>query len=177
MRGRFLNAFQIQNFPNIYAKGGDYWVVFVDQNPCESARDPKDPSKPDPLNQKAYKGTPTSPPHCTIRLHPQDFSSSPAKTRDLHFRYAVWIEKEHVDDTNAPRSGPPVGNYRTGQFPVERFVIDRLATARSHNGRTLRWWSDRSTSVTRTRSTDHIRPVRTHDFDGVKVRTFVFART
>ena len=107
---RALSPFKFRaplNFPKIDGKGGTYWVIFVDQNPCEPAPDPQNPSKPDPLNQKAYKGTPDDPPHCLIRLRPDDFRASTGRNLDLNFRYAVWVDKEHVADTDGPHVGPP----------------------------------------------------------------------
>ena len=86
-------------FPKIDGKGGTYWVIFVDQNPCEPVADP--------LNQKAYKGTPDTPPHCLIRLKPDDFRASSGRDLDLDFRYAVWVDKDHLADTEGPHVGPP----------------------------------------------------------------------
>ena len=71
----WVKGSQLQ-FPAFSSDLGPYWVIFVDQSPCEPVYNSTNPL--------AYKGEPGKPPTCLIDTDP------PAGNRDRHFRYALW---------------------------------------------------------------------------------------
>ena len=64
------------NFPAIDPRVGPYWIIFVDQTPCEPLYSS--------MNPLAFPGTPGAKLTCKIANDP------PAGGHDRHFRYALW---------------------------------------------------------------------------------------